>query len=241
MATFRELINRVLIAVGQADDQVDDTATELTDAYHIKVAEWVNDVLEEFEDSAQWRVLRQRETATISANGISVALTNSNERSRVFRVSNEHTGELVPLVFDVTNPDSQQRLIEMDFAQLLWMDQNNSNNVDSTTGPRYFALSQTAAGQDIYVWPRTSQDVDIEIDMIIPQSRFDYTSDTDLDTSVLVANMPVVYGAVWWAMSDRGEEFGTNTDKAEQRYNNMVAGAVAAENAAQGFDELVPT
>ena len=241
MATFRSLIYRVLIILGQADDQVEAAATELTDAYHIKIAEWVNDVLEEFEDAAQWRVLRQRETAVIAADGISVSLTNSNERSRVFRVSNSHAGELVPLVFDVTNGDSQERLIEMDFAQLQFMDQQNSNSVDSTSGPRYFALSQTATGQDLYVWPRSSQDVTIEIDMIIPQSRFDYTDEGDLNTHVLVPNLSVVYGATWWAMNDRGEEFGTNVDKADKRYKDMVAAAVAAENAAQGFDELVPT
>lgn len=240
MATFRNIINRVLIALGQADDQVDAAATELSDAYHIKVAEWVNDILQEVEDAAQWRVLRQRETVTISAGALSAAMTLSNERSRVFRVQNEHSGELVPLVFDVTTSSSQQRLREMDLAELLFLDQQNSNNADGGT-PVAFALEPTATGMNLYVWPRPVAQRTIEADMIIPQSRLDYLDDDDLDSNIKVPAMPVVYGAVWWGLSDRGEEFGVNVDKAEKRYRDMVADAVAAENAAQGFDELVPT
>jgi hypothetical protein len=240
MATFREIINRVLIPLGHGDDQVADDATELTDAYHLKVAEWVNDFLQDFEDAAQWRVLRQRETVTVSANGISATLTNSNERSRVFRVQDEHAGELVPLVFDVTDTNAQQRLREIDLAALLFKDQQNSNRVDSSSGPQFFALNATADGMEVYIWPRSSTDVNLELDMIIPQSRLSYVT-AGLDTTIKVPTLPVVSGAVWWAMNDRGEEFGTNVNTAEDRYNNLASSAIAAENAAQGFDELVPT
>jgi hypothetical protein len=241
MATYREIINRVLISLGQGDDQVDAGATELTDANHIKVAEWVNDILEEVEAAAQWRVLRQRDTATITANGISGTLTTSNERSKLFYVVEQAHGQLIPLVFDVTDSSNQQRLIECDLSQLLLMDQQNSNAVSGSSGPTYFALNPTATGMEVYVWPRSSSERSIELDMIIPQARFDYTDDTDLDTSIKVPNMVVVYGSAWWSREDRGEEFGANGQKSEQRYRHMLADAVAAENAAQGFDELLLT
>jgi hypothetical protein len=242
MATYRTLLNRVLIALGHADDQVDASSTALTDAYHIKIAEWMNDLLEEIEDAAQWRVLRQRDTATIAANAISATLTNSNERSRIFRVQDADTGELLPMAFDVTDGTAQTRMQEMGLAELLFLDQQNSNLVtDGTNGPMYFALNQTATGMEVYVWPRTNTQRSLELDMIIPQSRLVYTTAPGLDTAVLVPNRPVVQGTIWWAMEDRGEEFGANGEKNEVRYRNMLSDIAAAENAAQGFDELVPT
>lgn len=240
MATLRTLLNRVLTVLGQGDDLIDSGATELTDKYHLKVAEFFNDIHEEVEDAANWRVLRQRDTATISAGAISATMTNSNERSRVFRVLNAHSGELVPLVFDVTDSANQVRLIEMDLAELLFLDQQNNNTADGGT-PSHFALEQTATGQTIYVWPRPAAQRSIEADMIIPQSRLDYLSSTDLGTNIKVPNRVVVQGTIWWASEDRGEEFGPNGVASEKRYRDMLADAVAAETAAQGADELVPT
>jgi hypothetical protein len=240
MATLRTLLNRALTQLGHADDLIAEDATTLTDAYHLKVAEWMNDVLEEVEDAAQWRVLRQRETVTISADANSAAMTNANERSRVFRVQDQGTGELVPLVFDVTDSANQYRLQEMDLAKLLYLDQANSNE-SSGNSPTHFALEQTATGQNLYVWPRPSEERTIEADMIIPQSRMAYTTLPLLDTNVKVPNRVVVMGTIHWAMEDRGEEFGADGGKVGVRYGVMLSDLVSAENAAQGFDELVPT
>lgn len=241
MSTYLQMINRVLTAVGDGNDLVATSATTITDVNHLKVAQFVNDILEEVEDATQWRVLRQRDTATISAGALSASLTLSNERSRLFRVNNPHIGELVPLVFDVTTSSAQERLIELDFTELLFRDQLNSNSVDSSSGPRYFALSPTTAGMDIYVWPRSSADVDIEIDMLIPQARFDPTDSTDLGTSIKVPNLIVQHGAAWWTAEDRGEELGARGEAYKVRYESMLAAYVAQENAAQGLDDLVPT
>jgi hypothetical protein len=240
MSTFLQMINRVLTATGDGNDLVDTGATSISDVGHLKVAQFVNDMLEEVEDAAQWRVLRQRLSATIAADGISGTITSANERSRVFRVHNAHTGELVPLVFDVTTSSAQQRLIEMDFAQLLFMDQNNSNQVDSTSGPAYFALNPTATGMEVYVWPRTSNERTIELDMVVPQSRFSPTSSADLGTTIKVPNIMLQHGATWWTLEDRGEELGPRGEAAKLRYDNMLAAAVAAEMSAQGLDDLVP-
>lgn len=241
MSTFLQMINRVLTAIGDGNDLVATSATSITDVNHLKIAQFVNDILEEVEDATQWRVLRQRDTATITANAASATFTTSNERSRLFRVHNAHIGELVPLVFDVTTSTAQRRLMEMDFAELLYRDQQNSNAVDSTTGPQYFALSPTTSGLDIYVWPRSSIQISIEADMVIPQARFDPTDSTDLGTSIKVPNLLIQNGAAWWAAEDRGEELGARGDEYKGRYLNMLAAYCAQENAAQGLDDLVPT
>ena len=237
MATFRDLINRTLVALGHYDDQVDAQASSLTDAYHAKIAQFVNDILEEVEDAGQWRVLRTRDTATISADANSGTLTSSNERSRVFRVADAARREAVPLVFDVTDSANQVRLREMDLSDLLYRDQQTSN-ASIGSQPSHFALEPTATGMTIYVWPRPTSSRSIEADMIIPQSRLD--PDSDLGTTVKVIDTPVVLGTTWWALEDRGEELGPQGQKAEMRYRNELAARVAVEHAAQGLDDLVP-
>lgn len=242
MATFRTLLNRTLVALGHADDQVDSGASSLTDNYHIKVALFLNDILEQVEDAAQWRVLRTRDTATINASALSATFASANERSRVFEVAEAAHGRLVPLVFDVTDTSQQKRLWPMDLAEILRRDQDNSN-ADGGASPTHFATSQTATGLDIYVWPRPSAAVNIEADLVIPQSRFNLDDSTvpHLDTNVKVPNLAPRLGATWWALEDRGEEMGPRGLKADQLYTDELAAAVALEHAAQGFDELVPS
>ncbi len=239
MATYLQLINRTLIALGHGDDLLDGAASSITDTYHIKIAQFVNDILEQVEDAAQWRVLRVRDTVTISADAISGSLATSNERSRVWRVHNPAFGEVVPLVFDVTNTSQQTRLKEMDLAELLRRDQENSN-ASAGTSPSHFALSTTATGIDVFIWPRVTAAVNIEADMIVPQGRLPATTNDEITVAVKVPGLSVQLGTIWWAMEDRGEELGPNGILAAKRYADELGQSVSLEHSAQGLDTLVP-
>lgn len=238
--TYLQLINRVLSALGQGDDLVATGATTLTDNYHIKVAEWVNDYLEEVENAAQWRVLRQRDTATVAALALSASLTTSGPRSRPFYLVNQEAGGVIALCFDTTDSVNNYQLREVDLAELLQMDQQDKVGQTSVTGtvPQYFALNRTATGVDIYIYPRCVAQRSIQIDMCIPQARLDYTS--QLATAVKVPDAPVVLGTTWWAQQDRGEELGPRGDASEKRYRDKLSELATTENASQGFDELIP-
>lgn len=240
MATFRQVLNRILVDLGSYDDQVDTGATSLTDGYHNKVAQTMNDFLEEIEAAAQWRSLRQRDTATISAGSLSGSFDNANERSRVFMVHDAHHGRLRPLVFDVTDTSDQRELKEMDLHELLRRDQED-NNRQYSDGPTHFAVSPTAAGLDIFIYPRQSAAVNIEADLKIPQSRMGYSTLAELDTDIKVDDSLLFLACSWWLKLDRGEEFGTRADVAERRYRDKLDEAVAIEHAVQGLNDLVPT
>ncbi len=240
MATYLQLIRRTIITLDSEDDAPAADSTGLSQSNHVKTAEWTNDILEEVEEAADWRVLRTRDTATIAADGLSATLTTSNERARVFRWHDPHNGRLVPLVFDVTDGTSQDPLKEMDLAELLYKDQTNDNDTDSSDGPSHFALSPTATGMDIYVWPRSSSAIDIEADMIIPQARLDYTSDTDLDTNIKVPNHLVYRGVLAFAYEERGEELGPNGGLTLSQWREQLAAKVSQETTSAGADELVP-
>lgn len=241
MATYLQLIRRAITTLDSVAEAPAVDATTLTADSDIKIAEWFNDILEEVEEAADWRVLRQRDTVTISADAVSGSLTTSNERSRLLRVHEPERGQLVPLVFDVTDTSNQYRLVELDLSDLLYRDQINNNATDGNNGPTYFALSPTATGMDIYVWPRSSTARDIEADMIIPQARLDYTSDTDLDTNIKVPNLTVYRGLLAFAYHERGEELGPDGGLSIQMWRNELAAKVAQEETVSGNTELVPT
>ena len=240
MATFRQTINRILIDLGHADDQVDSGATDLTDNYHIKVANTMNDFLEDIEAAGQWRSLRTRDTCTVSGGNLSGSFATANERSRVFVEQDARNGRVVPLVFDVTNGSAQERLDEMDLATLIRKDQADNNNQYSN-GPTHFAVSPTATGLDIFIYPRQSADVSIEADLVIPQSRMAYNTLALLDTAIKTPATILTLGVSWWLKLDRGEEFGTRGDEAKQRYLDALAGAIAVEHDVQGLNDLVPS
>lgn len=235
--TFMELINKVLTALGEGDEPV---AAAVSDTGQLKIAQFVLDILEEVEGAAPWRVLRSRVSATISANGNSVALSGVNRKTQLWYENDEHTQRADPLCFDVTNTSAQFGLRLMDLATLLRMDQENSNAA-SVSQPSHFAIERTADGVTLYVHPRVNTQRSIEIDLLIPQAPDLAATDlTDLNTSIKVPVLPVQYGATWWAMEDRGEEIGPRGDKAEKRYRDLLSDAVSVEMTEQGFDSLVP-
>lgn len=235
--TFMELINKVLTAIGQGDDPV---TAAVSDTYQLKVAQFVLDFLEEVEGAAQWRALRTRVSATITAGSNSIALSGVNRNTKLWYENNEHESRGDPLCFDVTSSSAQYPLRMMDLATLLYLDQENSNQAQSSQ-PSHFAIERTATGVTVYVSPRPSAERNIEIDLLVPQAPdLDATDSSDLATTIKVPVLPVQYGASWWAMEDRGEELGPRGDKAEKRYRDLLADAVATEQAEQGFDNLVP-
>ena len=235
--TFMELINKVLTAVGQGDDPV---IAAVTDTYQLKAAQFVLDFLEEVEGAAPWRVLRSRVAATVAANGNSIALSGVNRKTQLWYENEEHCQRADPLCFDVTNTSAQYALRLMDLATLLRIDQEASNTATNAQ-PSHFAIERTATGVTLYVHPRVNTARNIEIDLLVPQAPDLVATDTgDLSTDIKVPVLPVQYGASWWAMEDRGEELGPRGDKAEKRYRDLLADAVAQEIAEQGFDSLVP-
>lgn len=234
--TFLELINRVLTDVGQGDDPA---AGAITDTYQLKVAQFVNDFLEEVEGAAPWRVLRTRVSVTITAGANSAAISGTNELSELWYENDQARARQDPLVFDVTNSSAQYQLYMLDLATVLRSDQENSNAA-SVSQPTHFSVEKTATGLTLYVHPRPSVERTVEVDVLIGQARLDPTDTGDLATNIKVPTMPVFLGSAWWAKEDRGEELGPRGEKSEQRWLSSLASAVAKELAAQGADELIP-
>jgi hypothetical protein len=231
--TFLEAINRVLEKIGE--DTIPAAATSLTETYEILVGSFVNDIKEEIEDAHNWRALRQTVSTVIAGDAQSATITEANERSRVVRIYQQNRGGVVPLVFDVTDSNNPDPLVEMDLAELIYRD---TVDPDVRQDPQYFALDNSSGDVlDLYVWPRPSASTTIQSTLIIPQARFD---NADVAESLKIPIRPLIVGATWYALEERGEELGTGGVFNEQRYRDALNAAISRDDAEQGnVSELV--
>lgn len=231
MATYRVILNRVLRAVGE--DEIDSSETELTTDYHKLIGELVNQFKDEIEDSHQWRDLQQTHTASITGGTQIATVVNATDRSRLMRARSE-CGP-VPVVFDVTTASNPIPLTEVPLAELEY--RIASDYPGTASEPSVFAL---LAGTDetlqIKVYPKPTGNRSLTLQMYTPQA---FLADAgDLDTVVKIPSRPLIMGAVWYALEERGEEMGTNAMFSEERYRKALDDAIARDAEEQGGYEL---
>jgi hypothetical protein len=234
--TFLQAINKVLQKVGE--DQLSVSVTSITTTYELLIASMVNDIKEQIEDAHNWRALRQTVSTTVAADAVSSTITEADERSRVVRINKADLGGSIPLVFDITDASSPDPLIEMDLAELLYRD---AIDPDQRQDPTYFALDNSSGNVlDLYVWPRPSGARTIQSTLIIPQAELDPADGADLGTNIKIPIRPLIMGAVWYALEERGEELGTQGLFNEQRFTDALNSAISRDDAEQGnVHELV--
>lgn len=232
--TFRTILNRVLRPLGEP--VVAPGVSELTEDYHLKVADFINLVKEEIEEAHQWRSLMQEIDATVAAAGTSVVLTGTNERTRLMRVQQAENGQLVPLVYDVTDPDNPFPMIEMDLAEMKAM---HALAPDAVNQPGQFALGVNGDAIELFVYPPALVERDYILHMIVPQGYL--TGATDLDTVLRIPYRPLVMGTLAYAYEDRGEELGPQSLYTLDNYKKALDSSIALDNGEQGDAyELVP-
>lgn len=232
--TFRQIINRVLRTV--SEDQIDPSATELTDAYQQLVATFVNQIKEEIEDAHNWRVLWSNLPVTITGPSSVGAITGANERSRIVRVQDATLGQFVPLVFDVTTPSSPFGMTELKTAAQVYLDKTNTQSVQE---PGEFTITTDAAGvPTLTVYPPPTGVRNYLVTMVVPQVEL---LDTDLDVNIKIPARALIMNAVYYALAERGEELGVDNVYTEERARKALDDAISRDAEEQGGLEIVPT
>jgi len=232
--TVRQALNRVLTAIGESS--IDVLATSVTGTLPLKLLEFLNQFKEEIEDANTWRALRTQVTVTVLANTNNVAIPNADERARVVRVPEPQAGMLLPLVFDVNNPQNPIALVEIPLAELLYR-ANTEGAGQTVQEPTYFAVDVQADAAILYVYPMPNVNRTVSLYMYIPQAVL---AAADLDTAIKIPSLPLMKGVIWYALTDRGEEMGANSAFTEERYRTSVDDAISRDSAEQGTnDQLV--
>jgi hypothetical protein len=232
--TFKQLLNRALKIT--SEDQIDTGSVILTDTVHIMLAEVAMELKEEVEDAHNWRALRQQVTVSLASVNNNT-ITEANERSRLLRIHEPHYGELVPLVFDITDASSPSRMYELDLPELL---RRRTMDPDTVADPLYFAIDNSAGDVlTLHVHPTPNDTRTIQLDMIIPQDRLDGEQSADLATTIKVPVRPITMALVRYILEERGEEIGINSQYSEEKEGIALRDAISRDLAESGEDSLV--
>lgn len=239
MATYRDVINRVLRPLGEPE--ISSGTTELSNSYHKLIGSFVNMIKEEIEDAHNWRSLQATTTLSdIAAGSQLTTLTGTNERSRLVRWHDANNDRVLPMAFyyeGAQGSTNAHRLLELDNSHIRTM---SLESWDDRGPPRWFSIVEPAVDTTelrVQLWPKLDRIYTFRFNLIVPQA---YLEDDDLDTEIKIPSRPLVMGAIWYALQDRGEELGPNGMFTEQRYLKALDDAIARDSAEQGdYAELV--
>ena len=202
--TKLQIINAVLPRMREAT-----VATSSSTVYAALVASVMNTVRTQIEQTWMWKDLRDTYTVTVVPGTTSYALTSSGQFARILDVWNETTNaEVTPGSFHTFN--------ERFFA-------NDTVSTGDVTEYNEVGLNANYDKQ-IDTWPNVTATNVLKVNLYLPQQ--DPTSDS---TVILVPNQVLIEGVVAYLIAERGDDNGTALQMQQQLYQDMLAGAIAAE------------
>tara|TARA_R110000787_G_scaffold23343_1_gene66895 strand:+ start:677 stop:1333 length:657 start_codon:yes stop_codon:yes gene_type:complete len=200
---FRQIINKVLTRLREGTISSDWTgaindSTDVDD-YQSLIGEFVNETKDTVEDSWNWGVLRGIITVSTVASTVAYTLSTLGSRSRILQV------------IDDTNNSTLQQISDELFYHYTYVGSSTNSK------PLYYRLK----GNTVSFYPTPDAAYNIRIHAVDPQE--------DLTTAVETLTVPenlVVLGAYALALNERGEDGGTASDTAAQRFSNSLNDAI---------------
>ena len=202
--TKLQIVNAVLPRMREAT-----VATSSSTVYASLVSAVLNTVRTQIEQAWKWKNLRDTYTVTVTPGTTSYSLTSSGQFARIMDVWNETTDlEVTPGTFYSFN----ERFFAHDTVQTGDVTEYNQVGLDSN--------------YDIQIdtWPNVLATNTLKANLYLPQQ--DPSSDS---TVILVPNQVLIEGMVAYLIAERGDDNGTALQMQQQIYQDMLAGAIAAE------------
>lgn len=213
--SYRTVIDNVLTRLREdtigSDWSGTISATSELDDYQKLIGVLVNEAKDHIEDAWDWTALRSIETVTTAASTVEYDMSNVTNRSRVL------------MVIDNTNDAILQQISDADFYNYTYV------GTTQTGQPFYYRLEDN----DIHFWPTPDAVYDIKVNVVIPQSDLTLAADT-----FTVQERLVELGAYALALNERGEDGGTVSETAAQRFDSALADAIS-QDALRTVDETV--
>lgn len=209
--TYLEVVNKVLVRLRENE------VTSLTEnSYSKLIAELVNVVKREIENSWNWHCLRETLTATTSDGNFNYVLYGAGTTSRILNVYNDTDD------------------IQMHPRSGEWFDQN-MRMVDTVQkdSPMYYNVNGVSQYGDMQMdfYPVPDGVYTIRINIAKQQ---DYL--TTASERVLIDGDLLVEGVLARAISERGEDGGMPDQ--ELRYRNMLADLISIEAGHRPFETI---
>jgi hypothetical protein len=208
--TYLQIVNRVL---RRLREQEVESLTAST--YSTLIADLVNEVKRDVENSWNWSALRTTLTATTAPDLFNYVLTGTGTTFRILDAINDTTNTYIE-----NRPGS-------------WFDRQFLMATVQKAAPAYYNFNGVNANGDtqVDIFPIPDGIYDLRFNVILPQAEL------SLATDVLQIPAPlVIEGTLARAISERGEDGGFMEQ--EQRFRGMLADYIAIE-AGQRPDETV--
>ena len=200
--TYLQLINSVLRRLRE-----DEVATVDQSNYAKLIGDFVNETKREVEDAWNWVQLRSTIQVTTVASTFRYTLTSAGNRYRILQVIN----------------DTED--FELKLAPYKWMN-SQLTGTPQETAPLYFDVNGSSSGDpNTDMYPIPDKEYTINYNMIIPQDDFTVDGDT-----LTVPSWPVILGAYAKALSERGEDGGTQFAETAKMYGMALSDAVAIDS-----------
>ena len=202
--TKLQIVNAVLPRMREAT-----VATSSSTVYASLVSAVLNTVRTQIEQAWMWKALRDTYTVTVTPGSVSYSLTGSGQFARIMDVWNTTSDAEV-------TPGSYHTFNERFFA----------NDVVSTGDVTEYNQVGLDSNYDIQIdiWPNVLATNVLKVNLYLPQA--DPATDS---TVILVPNQVLIEGMVAYLMAERGDDNGVAYQQQQQIYQDMLAGAIAAE------------
>tara|TARA_R100000808_G_C2131945_1_gene140980 strand:- start:847 stop:1503 length:657 start_codon:yes stop_codon:yes gene_type:complete len=179
------------------------SAASDVDDYQKLIGELVNEAKDIIEDAWNWTALRSIQTVTTSASTVSYDMSSLTSRSRILQV------------IDNTNDSILKQISDNVFFNYTYVGSTQTGQ------PFYYRLKDN----DIHFWPTPGGTYDIKVNAVIPQTDRTLAADT-----FTVPENLVVLGAYSLALNERGEDGGTSSDTAGQRFTLALTDAISQDS-----------
>jgi len=220
MSTQLQILNKVQRRLRETQ-----TSSVATSEYSILLADFINEAIEDMNVAHDWSQLEAEISVTLASGTTTYSVTGTtNDSQLVF------TGDNCPIafMFDDGSDTTGNQMIYVNaraFASLVSGDSASASN-----DPQYFTLRQQndADELEIVFWPEPSATRTVKLRFWTPQAELavDGTDDT---TIVYLPERPIVLGALYLALNERGEEIGEPGNVAETRFLSALSDAVYSD------------
>ncbi len=215
--TFREAINEVLIRLREDtissnwSGDINDSST--VSAYQKVIGALINDSKRSIESYHDWLVLRQ----TVDISTVASTKNYNLSSGQDFKI------------LDVVNNSTGTQLIQVSKAYL----NNIKYPTDPTGEPLYYGFNgaDTSNNLKVDLSPIPTAAQTISFDIVKYQDVL-----TEADTVIKIPTKPLILGAYARAISERGEDGGTQSSLAAQEAANAISQAVMVDSGNVQFE-----
>ena len=201
--TYLQLVNKVLTKLRE---------TEVSDVhestYSKLIGEFVNEAKEEVEDSWDWTMLRQDISITTAASTTEYTITGMGER------------------FDILQALNITRDSVMSRTGYAYIKRQLLLGTQSESSPSHYNIFgvDSAGDPKVTVYPTPNAVETLTFNAVVRQVAL--SDDADI---LLIPSSPVILGAYYRAVKERGEDSGDNSSQAAADYAKVWTSALARD------------